>query len=48
MFADLIGYTRPAGTDWISPVLGTVIFFYGGWPFLNGGVQRDPRARSPG
>ena len=47
MFADLIGYTRPAGTDWISPVLGTVIFFYGGWPFLSGGVS-EIRARQPG
>ena len=47
MFADLIGYTRPTGTDWISPVLGTVIFFYGGWPFLSGGVS-EIRARQPG
>ncbi len=47
MFADLVGYTRPAGTDWISPVLGTVIFFYGGWPFLSGGVS-EIRARQPG
>ena len=47
MFADLIGYTRPTGTDWISPVLGTVIFFYGGWPFLSGGVS-EVRARQPG
>jgi Cu2+-exporting ATPase len=47
MFADLVGYTRPAGTDWISPVLGTVIFFYGGWPFLSGGVA-EVRARQPG
>jgi Cu2+-exporting ATPase len=47
MFADLIGYTRPAGTDWISPVLGVVIFFYGGWPFLSGGVA-EIRARQPG
>jgi P-type Cu2+ transporter len=47
MFADLVGYTRPVGTDWISPVLGTVIFFYGGWPFLSGGVA-EIRARQPG
>src|SRR5205823_1478755 len=39
MFADLVGYTRPANTAWISPVLGTVIFFYGGWPFLKGGYD---------
>jgi Cu2+-exporting ATPase len=47
MFADLIGYTRPDGTAWISPVLGTVIFFYGGWPFLQGAV-REIRDRAPG
>ena len=47
MFADLIGYSRPAGTGWVSPVLGTVIFFYGGWPFLAGGVA-ELRARRPG
>ena len=47
MFADLIGYTRPSGTAWISPVLGTIIFFYGGWPFLSGGVS-EVRARQPG
>ena len=47
MFADLIGYTRPAGTAWISPVFGTIIFFYGGWPFLSGGVS-EVRARQPG
>jgi len=47
IFADLIGYTRPAGTNWVSPVLGTIIFFYGGWPFLSGGVS-EVRARQPG
>src|SRR5690349_5055051 len=30
MFADLLGYTLPAGTGWVSPVLGTVVFVYGG------------------
>jgi len=47
MFADLVGYTRPANTAWISPVLGTVIFFYGGWPFLKGGYD-EARSRQPG
>jgi Cu2+-exporting ATPase len=47
MFADLLGYTRPDGTAWISPVLGTVIFFYGGWPFLRGAVS-EIRDRVPG
>jgi P-type Cu2+ transporter len=33
------GYTAPQfpGADAIGPVLGSVIFFYGGWPFLSGG-----------
>ena len=47
MFADLVGYTRPANTAWISPVLGTVIYVYGGWPFLEG-AYREIRDRAPG
>jgi Cu2+-exporting ATPase len=47
MFSDLLGYGLPPGTDWISPVLGTVIFFFGGWPFLSGAVS-ELRARQPG
>jgi P-type Cu2+ transporter len=38
MFADLLGYGLPAGTGWISPVLGTIVYLYGGWPFLTGAV----------
>jgi P-type Cu2+ transporter len=39
MIQEWFGYTAPAfpGSAWLSPVLGTVIFFYGGWPFLTGG-----------
>jgi Cu2+-exporting ATPase len=47
MFADLLGYLPPAGTMWIPPVLGTVLFFYGGWPFLTGAVG-EIRRRRPG
>jgi Cu2+-exporting ATPase len=47
MFSDLLGYTLPSGTAWISPVFGIVVFFYGGWPFLTGGYQ-EVRARQPG
>jgi Cu2+-exporting ATPase len=47
MFSDLVGYHRPAGTGWISPVLGTVIFVWGGWPFLSGAVH-ELRSRQPG
>jgi Cu2+-exporting ATPase len=43
------GYTAPAfpGSQLLSPVLGTVIFCYGGWPFLSGAVQ-EARDRRPG
>ena len=49
MFADLIGYTLPDNivVQWISPVLGTVMYFWGGKPFLTGGVS-EIRARQPG
>ena len=35
------------GVAWVAPVLGTVIFLYGGWPFLTGAVA-EARARQPG
>ena len=43
------GYTAPSfpGSEWISPVLGTAIFAYGGAPFLKGAV-REARDRQPG
>src|SRR5690606_7591449 len=43
------GYTAPTfpGSAWVAPVLGTVVFVYGGWPFLTGAVQ-EARARQPG
>ena len=49
MFADLLGYTRPEfpGSGLIAPVLGTVIFVYGGQPFLTGGWG-ELRSRRPG
>jgi Cu2+-exporting ATPase len=47
MFADLVGYTRPAGTGWVSPLFGTIVFVYGGAPFLKGAVG-ELRARQPG
>lgn len=36
MVGHLLGYQIPefAGSAWISPVLGTVIFLHGGMPFL--------------
>ncbi|HET9144195.1 heavy metal translocating P-type ATPase, partial [Actinophytocola sp.] len=48
MVMDWFGYTLDfPGIDWVGPVLGSVVFFYGGWPFLVGGV-REIRDRAPG
>ena len=47
MFADLVGYDLPSGTDWIPPVLGTVVFGFGGWPFLSGAAH-ELWTRRPG
>ena len=43
------GYTAPSfpGSEWLSPVLGTAIFLYGGSPFLKGAVT-EVRDRQPG
>ncbi len=48
MFADLLGYHVPdfPGASWIPPVLGTLVFFYGGMPFLTGGWA-ELRSRRP-
>ena len=35
------------GHELLAPVLGTVIFLYGGWPFLSGGWS-EAKARQPG
>jgi Cu2+-exporting ATPase len=35
------------GIGWVGPVLGTFIFFWGGWPFLAGAVS-EVRDRQPG
>ena len=45
----LLGYTAPAfpGSAWLEPVLGSVIYWYGGWAFLTGAVA-ELRARRPG
>lgn len=49
MFASLVGYTLPdnPAIAWISPLLGTVMFFWGGIPFLQGGLS-EIRSRQPG
>ncbi|MFI6269826.1 heavy metal translocating P-type ATPase [Micromonospora zamorensis] len=48
MVMDWFGYRLDfPGADWVGPVLGTVVFVYGGWPFLQGAV-RELRERAPG
>ena len=49
MFASLVGYPLPRSgwTTWISPVLGTVMYVWGGRPFLTGAVD-EIRGRRPG
>jgi P-type Cu2+ transporter len=49
MFSELLGYPLPSGpwVPWISPLLGTVIFFYGGAPFLTG-AWGEIKQRQPG
>jgi P-type Cu2+ transporter len=43
------GYTAPSfpGVTLLAPVLGSIVFFYGGQPFLTGGWG-ELRARQPG
>ncbi len=49
MFAMIIGYGLPEGglVPWISPVLGTLMYLWGGKPFLTGAVS-ELRSRKPG
>ena len=49
MFASFFGYPLPdaAWIPWVSPVLGTVMYAWGGVPFLTGAVS-ELRARQPG
>ncbi|MBA3688739.1 MAG: heavy metal translocating P-type ATPase, partial [Chloroflexi bacterium] len=46
---DWLGYAAPsfAGSDWIPPVLGTVVFAYGGLVFLRGAMS-ELSNRQPG
>jgi Cu2+-exporting ATPase len=49
MFAMILGYAVPdfPGSQWVSPVLGTVMYFWGGRPFLTGAIS-EIRSRAPG
>src|SRR2546422_2697030 len=49
LFQQWFGYraVQFPGSAWITPVLAVVIFFYGGWPFVEG-ARRELAARQPG
>jgi P-type Cu2+ transporter len=49
MLPELTGWHAPAfpGSRWIAPVLGTIVFFYGGRVFLQG-AARELKDRLPG
>ncbi|OCH82511.1 heavy metal translocating P-type ATPase [Gordonia sp. UCD-TK1] len=49
MFADILGYGLPDAewVRWVSPLLGTVLYLWGGRPFLVGAAA-ELRARRPG
>lgn len=49
MIQQWFGYAAPrfAGSAYVPAVFGTVVYFYGGWPFLRGGY-RELRDRLPG
>jgi Cu2+-exporting ATPase len=49
MIQMLLGYTAPAfpGSEYLGLVLGSVVFWYGGWPFLSGALA-EIRHRAPG
>ena len=49
MIQEWFGYTAPQfpGSQFMPPVFGAIVFFYGGWVFLEGAL-RELRARLPG
>ena len=49
MIQHWFGYDAPSfpGSTYVPAILGTAVYFYGGWPFLQGG-WRELRARLPG
>ncbi len=49
MVQDWFNYSLPSfpGADWVAPVLGTVIFVYGGRVFIEGAVS-ELKSRQPG
>ena len=48
MVMEWLGYEIDfPGMSWVGPVLGSIVYFWAGWPFLEGGV-REARAKQPG
>lgn len=47
MVGDLLGYPVTGWARWVAPTLGTVMYVWGGRPFLAGGAD-EIRARQPG
>ena len=47
MFAMILGYQVPDWARWVAPLLGTVMYVWGGRPFLTGAVA-ELKARRPG
>src|SRR4051812_22378618 len=48
MVMDWFGYSIEfPGMAWLGPVLGSFVFWWGGWPFLVGGIT-ELRDRQPG
>ncbi|MCY9786725.1 heavy metal translocating P-type ATPase [Nocardiopsis sp. EMB25] len=47
MISGWFGYQVPDWLGWVAPVLGSVVYLYGGWPFLSG-VVGELRDRRPG
>ncbi|MGK3949081.1 heavy metal translocating P-type ATPase [Microbacterium sp. K2] len=47
MFAMIFGYDVADWARFISPALGTVMYAWGGWPFLTGALS-ELKARKPG
>lgn len=47
MFAMLLGYSVPSWAGWVAAVLGTVMYAWGGTPFLTGAVS-ELKSRKPG
>ncbi len=44
MFAMIFGYEVPGWARFIAPVLGTVMYVWGGWPFLTAPSASSSRA----